>query len=203
VRPGLPIDRDEARRLAREELADPVYQGEESLVVRLWNAFWDWVDGVLAEVGLDVPGGWLLAAVLLVVLLIVAVPIIRASPSLRTRRREPLLGGEAPMTARDHRTRAEEEAVAGRYATAVRERLRAIARDLEERGALLPRPGRTAGELASEARAELPGLGDRLESAALTFNDVWYGERVATAEHYRLLVACDEAVSAASPEPAT
>jgi hypothetical protein len=87
---------------------------------------------------------------------------------------------------------------AGQWAEAIRERLRAIARDLEERVILDPRPGRTADELAREAGAVLPvDLGPGVQ----VFDEVWYGDRPGTAEGYQLLKDLDEAVRKAKPRP--
>src|SRR3954452_6676662 len=90
-------------------------------------------------------------------------------------------------TAEDHRAAAERHAAAGEWPQAIRERLRAIARDLEERAILDPRPGRTADELATEAGAALPDHADELAAGVRVFDDVWYGGRSGDAEGYRQL----------------
>ena len=105
---------------------------------------------------------------------------------------------DVPSRSADHRAAAEAHAAEGRWAEAIRERLRAVARDLEERAILDPRPGRTAQELAAEAAALLPvdfapGVG--------VFYDVWYGDRPGTPEGYRLLTDLDQAVQDARPRP--
>jgi hypothetical protein len=74
-------------------------------------------------------------------------------------------------------------AAEGRFAEAVRERLRAIVRGLVERQVLEHRPGMTVTELARAAGAAAPGVEAPLRNATGIFSDIWYGERPATAEH--------------------
>ncbi|WP_238015230.1 DUF4129 domain-containing protein [Dactylosporangium sp. AC04546] len=74
-------------------------------------------------------------------------------------------------------------AAEGRYAEAVRERLRAIVRGLVERRVLEHQPGMTVTELARVAAAALPAVDAPLRSATGIFSDIWYGQRPATAEH--------------------
>ncbi|RBQ16601.1 hypothetical protein DP939_29900 [Spongiactinospora rosea] len=107
--------------------------------------------------------------------------------------------GERVLTAAEHRAAAERHAADGRYAEAVRERLRAIARDLEERAVLDPGPGRTAAELAEEAGRALPAFATGLRSAARVFDDVTYGQLPGTAEGYAGLRDLDERIGKARP----
>jgi len=67
-------------------------------------------------------------------------------------------------------------AAQGRYAEAIRERLRAMVRHLVERGVIEDRPGWTVTELSAAA-----GVAPLYE-AATVFSDVWYAQRPATAE---------------------
>lgn len=198
------VGREEGQRLARDELSDPVYQAAEpSLIERLWMRFGEWLDELTSRVGAEVPGGWVLGAVLLVLAVLAVAGLVYLAPSRRARRRGAVLDAGPVHTARDHRSRAEDRAAAGDFAQAIRERLRAIGRELEERAVIAPRPGRTATELAFEAAEALPGHRTTLEEAARVFNDVWYGERPATAEGYRILVAADDALRSSTlvPEP--
>jgi hypothetical protein len=77
---------------------------------------------------------------------------------------------------------ADELAAAGRYAEAVRERLRAIVKELVEREIIEHRPGWTVTELAAIAARERPATADPLRRAATVFSDIWYGQRPATAD---------------------
>jgi hypothetical protein len=74
-------------------------------------------------------------------------------------------------------------AAEGRFAEAVRERLRAIVRGLVERRVLEHQPGMTVTELAHAAAAVVPAAGAPLRNATGIFSDIWYGQRPATAEH--------------------
>ena len=76
---------------------------------------------------------------------------------------------------------ADEYAAAGRFAEAVRERLRAIVRDLVEREVITHRPGWTVTELAREAASARPAAATPLDAATAVFSEIWYGQRVATA----------------------
>jgi hypothetical protein len=75
---------------------------------------------------------------------------------------------------------ADELAAAGRYAEAVRERLRSMLRLLIERGILPASPGWTVMELAGAARRARPALAGPLSDAADVFSKIWYGLRPAT-----------------------
>ena len=57
----------------------------------------------------------------------------------------------------------------GNWAAAIRHRLRAVARQLEEDGVLNPVPGRTATELAADAGAAVPGLAGELTASRKGF----------------------------------
>jgi hypothetical protein len=75
---------------------------------------------------------------------------------------------------------ADQLAAAGRYAEAVRERLRAVVRDLIERGVLPHSPGWTVTELARAAGQRRPNLAVPLSAAVDIFSEIWYGLRPAT-----------------------
>ena len=77
---------------------------------------------------------------------------------------------------------ADQLAAAGRYAEAVRERLRAVVRDLIERGVLPYSPGWTVTELAAAAARVRPPLAEPLSGGVAVFSEIWYGLRPATAE---------------------
>jgi hypothetical protein len=71
----------------------------------------------------------------------------------------------------------------GRYAEAVRERLRAMVRELVERRVVEHRPGWTVSELAGAAGRARPVVDEPLRAAGGVFSDVWYGQRPAGAQH--------------------
>ncbi|RIV34610.1 DUF4129 domain-containing protein [Micromonospora radicis] len=69
----------------------------------------------------------------------------------------------------------------GRYAEAIRERLRSLVHDLARRGVRV-RPGMTVTEIVSTATARRPAAGPFLAAAAAIFAQAWYAQRPATAE---------------------
>ncbi|SDY71041.1 protein of unknown function [Micromonospora pattaloongensis] len=74
-------------------------------------------------------------------------------------------------------------AAQGRYAEAVRERLRAMARQLVDRRVVAHRPGWTVTELAGAAGRAAPAVAAPLEAATGIFSELWYGQRPAGPEH--------------------
>ncbi|GAA3240082.1 DUF4129 domain-containing protein [Actinocorallia longicatena] len=203
--PGLfsePVTRDQARDLARDELEKPIYHRERpSFLDKMIDQIREWFDKLTPD-GVKRPGGGggdftLLILVVLFVLLAVAVVWWMRGRG-NTKAAGAALLDDVPSSATDHRSAAAAFAAEGRFAEAIRERLRAIARDLEERAILDPRPGRTARELAHETLRAMPV---DLSEGVGVFDDVWYGDRPGTPEGYALLVALDEEVRAARPRP--
>jgi hypothetical protein len=99
-----------------------------------------------------------------------------------------LTGDELPdLPAQVFLSLADRLAAEGRYAEAVRERLRAIVRGLVERRAVEVLPGMTVSEVARAAAAVAPGVEPPLRGATGVFSDIWYGQLPATAEHDTLM----------------
>jgi hypothetical protein len=189
--PAIDIDRDTAHDAAQRELAKPIYP-KASLTERLS----EWLDDLLyriAQEGSRLPGGWFTVTLLLIMAAIGIVVAVRiARRTMRTNRGgERALFDSHELTAAAHRATAERHAAEGDWAAAIRHRLRAIARQLEEDGVLHPLPGRTATELAMDAGAALPVLDRELLRAAGAFNDVTYGERPGTEPAYRMIADLD------------
>ncbi|WP_283138470.1 DUF4129 domain-containing protein [Rhizohabitans arisaemae] len=186
------VGRDEAAEAARRELAKLEYQ-EESWLDHTVRRFRQYVEDLLAGEGETLLDSTLaLVALLLVLVGLVALIRWRIGKTVRARRRaEEGLYGERALTSAEHRAEAERLAAEGRWPEAIGERLRAMARALEERAILTPSPSRTAGEFATEAGRELPGLAEELTGAARIFDDVVYGGRAGTAEAYGRLADLD------------
>lgn len=72
-------------------------------------------------------------------------------------------------------------AAEGRFAEAVRERLRGIVRELVDARVMTHHPEWTVTELARAAATARPGLGSPLSGATATFSEIWYGQRPALA----------------------
>lgn len=198
---GAPVEPDAAtaRRWAVEELLDPVYHEQRSLLSRLL----DWLGAQLD--GLSTPAALSPVAVLLVVAVIVAVVVVafvvagpvRASRAGAAGRR--VLAEDDARTSDQIRAAADAAAARGDWALAVLERYRAIVRGLEERTVLDERAARTAHEAALAAAGRLPSLGDALVAAGRTFDDVAYGDVPATADDERRLRELDRLVQDARP----
>ena len=188
------IDRDAAHDAAQRELSKPIYP-KRSLTERLFEWINDFLDR-LVDKGSDVPGGWFTIAVLLTVLAVAIIVAVRiARRTMKTNRKGDFqLFGAAELSAAEHRATAERCAAEGNWASAIRHRLRAVARQLEEGGVLNAVPGRTANELARDAAKYLPELTAQLADAAASFNDVTYGERPGTEPAYRNITALDERI---------
>lgn len=194
------IGRDEAQRLARIELAKQGYaRDDQTWVQKAITWLLVKIGELLDRASTTSPLGWfgLLGIAVVVALVIVAV-----------RRRTGALGRSAydaaqfdvgDRSAADFRAAAESYAASGAWAEAVRARLRAVVRDLEERGLVDARPGRTADEIARDGGTALPSVASGLRAGARLFDDVWYGGRPADEASYRQMVALDRDVAAARP----
>lgn len=200
----VPVDigRDAAAEAAARELARPEYLVEgPSLPERVLTWLFDRLDELFERAAAHATGGYLglLALVVVLVLVVVAVRVVAGRPG------RAVTGGGGPFdrprqSAADHRGLADGQAAAGEWALAVRERFRAVVRELEERDLVPYRAGRTADEVAEAAGRELPECAEAMRSAARTFDEVWYGGRPATADMDQRLREVDAAVRRARPE---
>lgn len=194
-----PITRDGARDAARDELTKPEYRvGEPSLLDRVVNRIVEEVTDLFARAVNILPGGigGLVLLVLLAVALVVAARLglgpLRIRDQLTDRRR-----GARSMTAAEYRAEADRLASAGEWKSAVRAAFRAIVRELEQRGVLDERAGRTAGEIAREAGQAVPGVQAPVQKAAGVFDAVWYGHRAATSADHDVMRAADRDIRTA------
>jgi hypothetical protein len=197
VAAAAPVGRDEARRAAERELSKGIYhQNEPGPIDRAINAVIDWVSRLLDRITGATPGGSLGLLVLVAIVVVVAGLVIwRTGPIRRgAHTAVPLVELSGDLGAAEHRRRADEHAAAGRFAEAVRERMRAIVRELETRGVLEPRPGRTADEVARDAGTSVPAVAGDLRTAAGVFDEIWYGGRPATARAEALIRQADERI---------
>jgi hypothetical protein len=210
------IERGPAQRLARQELARSIYR--PSWPQRVLNAIGRWLDSLLdgGSGGAHQIQWWAVAVLIVVVALIFAGVLYWLGPTRRRRRRKVASVLDSfQLSAADYRLLSERLAAKGDFAGAIIERVRAIAVDLEQRGVLLPRPGRTASELATEAASSLPatslpGGAATLHQAARLFDDVRWGDRAGTPASYEQVRDLDTAIGsiraasvAAVPGPMT
>ena len=201
---SVPVDlgRDEAAQLAREELAKQVYRDAgPGLVERLVRWLLEQAGRLLDGAAGVSPGGYsgLVVVLLLVAAAVVAVRLKVGPLGRRAAREEALFVGRT-RTAAQHRAAADAHAAAGAWAEAVRDRLRAVVRSLEERAVLDERAGRTADEAAADAGRALPSCAAGLRAAAVLFDEIWYGGRPAGPESYAALRDLDAQVQAARPD---
>ena len=192
--PTIDIDRETAHEAAMRELAKPIYP-KPSLLDRLG----EWIEELIYRVilkGSSIPGGWLTITVLAIIVVVAFVVAVRiARRTMQTNR-----GGDAglfgthELSAAEHRATAEAYAAQGNWGAAIRHRLRAVGRHLEEAGVLNAIPGRTANELAHDAGELIPASAGELRSAATVFNDVTYGEQPGTEPNYRMVAELDDAL---------
>lgn len=193
---SIEIDRDAAHDAAQNELTKPIYPRASPA-----DQIGEWLRELLYRItaaGSTIPGGWFTISVLVILIVVAVVVAVRiARRTMRTARgADQALFGSQELSAAQHRSIAEQYAAQGDWSAAIRHRVRALARRLEETGVLDAVPGRTATELARDAAAALPALSTELFSAANTFNDVTYGEQPGTESAYRAIAALDEVVPA-------
>ena len=192
------VGRDAAREAAQRELAKHVYaEARPGIVTRalqaigrfLWRLFER--DGGSSSGGSGNSFGYVI--VIMVLLALAALVLWKLGPLRRARSADDSLDSSVTSSAQRLRAEADSHAAAGRWAEAVRARLRAVVRDLEDRAVLDPRPGRTASEVAREAARELPHLEGHLWAAAVVFGEIWYGRRRATAADDAVVAELDTA----------
>lgn len=196
--PTIDIDRDTARDAAERELAKPIYPRQSPKQQLI-----DYIETLLQRLvvkGAALPGGWFTITVLAILVAAAVVTAVRINRrTLRGGHADRPLFGPTQLSAAEHRAAAERCAAVEDWAGAIRHRLRAVARELEQTGVIDSTPGRTATELARAAGAALPGLANGLTRSAATFNDVSYGQLPGTADGYRIVADLDAALRTAVP----
>ncbi|OBJ80755.1 DUF4129 domain-containing protein [Mycobacterium paragordonae] len=190
--PAIDIDRDAAHDAAQRELNKPIYP-RPSLTDEIIDKINEFLFKLVLKTS-HISGGWFTVTVLVILVAIAIFVAIRiARRTMRTRRGGDYeLFGAGQLTAAQHRATAEAFAAEGNWAAAIRHRLRAVARELEETNVLTQVPGRTANELAHDAGEALPHLVGELSQAATAFNDVTYGERPGTQAAYQMIADLDD-----------
>lgn len=201
---GAPIEigRDEARRRAEDELAKAKYQGLPDWLVDLWQRLEDLLEGLvtppdIGPSGADGGFNWVFLVIVLLVVAGLALIVWRVGlPRWRPRVTDVEVETDPEIEPQQYRTAAQRAADAGDWSSAIRERFRALVRELEHRTIIDPRPGRTALEAAGNAARLLPQAEPALHTAAQLFNDVMYGEIVADADGYARMSGADDTVRA-------
>jgi len=198
---GPGIGRKAAQQLARAELSKPEYHHHVPLIEAVILAVLHFLSRIVNAASGAVPGGWWALVALAALSVIVAAGVLNwIGPLARAHRGSgPLAAEGGERTARDHRREAQRLAGAGGYTAAIIERVRAIAAELEERGVLPPRAGRTADEFAAEAGRALPVHADALRDAARQFDEIHYGQRPGSRAGYERLSELDRQILASAP----
>lgn len=194
-----PVGGDAAQRAAKAELRKAEYHRDDP---DLLQRFLNWLGRRFTSLFDGSVGGGATVVVLVVVLAAVIFAIVRAGPPRRTPKRaapgdeDPL----RPLAARDHRRLAAELAAAGKRAEAMREWLRAAVQTIEDRGVLMPEPGRTGAAAARQAGPLLPSAAADLRAATNAFDEVWFGGRAAVDADVAVAQAAADGVLAARIE---
>jgi hypothetical protein len=208
----LPLDvpvglgRDDARQRAAEELSKAKYGGRPEWLEEAAERAARFVE-LLVELYLRLTGGrpggegvswgFLLAVAILVAGLVLVVWKV-GLPRWRRRTQPGSLALDSRVAAEDYRSLAQEHAARGDWQAAVRDRFRALVRDLETRTILQVRPARTAWEAAWSASTVLPESRDALVAGADLFNRVVYGDQRAEPADYAQMSSIDDAVRQAA-----
>lgn len=194
--PPLDPSGDEARSWVRRELLRSEYH-QRSLPERLLAGLQR-----LLERGLDAaaqaPPLSTFAAIVVFLLLVAALAWL-LSRARRTARRapeeRPVLGDEV-VPAAVLRARAEAALAEGRAGDAVVDGFRALTVRQVERGRLEDAPGATAHEVADLLGTTYPHQQQRVAGSAWLFDLVLYGDRPATGEQARDVLALDDELAA-------
>ncbi len=191
---------EQGRAALRRELLDPAYRDQNPVQELL-----TWLGRVLDRTVGAAQGASLLPTVLALVLLLLLVLALgwaasRARGSARARRTGGAVLAVAVLDADALRSRAAEALEHGRPEDALLDAFRALARRQVQRGELRDDPGATAREVAQVLGRVRPGLAERLQTAATTFDAVLYGGEAVAAERARDVLDLDDALGSSVPE---
>ncbi|WP_182379743.1 DUF4129 domain-containing protein [Nocardioides sp. WS12] len=193
--PPLDPSGDEARGQLRRELARPEYY-DANLLERISNWLDRLIDGSVGAASTSPP--LTVAVAILVTLLLATGVILIVSRAQRTARAESVPTGaltDEVITADELRARAEAALRGGDPVAALIDAFRATAVRQIERGRIDDVPQATAHELAGALAATFPEHGPAVRRGADLFDQVLYGDRPATVEQARDLLALDDALA--------
>jgi hypothetical protein len=196
--PPLVPSPDEGRSLLRRELLRPEYRDDDVV-----NRLLEWVRRAVVRT-LDAassapPLSTFMAMLLGLGLLLVLLWLVTRTRTARTvRERTAAAVPDDSVSADEWRARAEAAYGCGDHGTALVDGFRALAVRQVERGLLDDAPGATAHELGLAVRALHPGREERVDEGARLFDLVLYGDRAATAEQARSVLALDDELAGTS-----
>ena len=190
--PPLDPSGSEARSKLRRELLRPEYHDRN-----LFQQFYDWVVRRVErglQAAADTPPLSTLAAMVVFVALALALAFLvsRARRTARSNQEKRAVLTTEVVTADELRARALAALAAGRHEEAVVDGFRALTVRQVERGRLADNPGATAHEVALDLAEEFPALRHRVDASANLFDAVLYGDRPATDEQARSVLALDD-----------
>lgn len=199
----LDPEREPARQMLLDELARPEYAAAQP-------TWWDLLMQAIGEFIISLLSGispgnssWLVVVIIIVLaVLIVGGLLIWGLPRSRRRRAEPpvsLFDADDRRSVAELRRDADAHERAGRYAEAVLDRFRAMARALDERTAIVLQPGSTAPAIGRSAADAFPAEAGNLHTAANLFDRVRYLDATASASDARAMAALDERVQNSTP----
>jgi len=172
-----PVRGPDAHHAVVDQLRKAEYHRDDQSFV---SHAWGWLLARLDALFSGSPGANTLLVLLVIVAAVVILAVVRAGVPRRTARRASAADPLAPQADVDHQQLALAFSARGQRAEALREWLRAAVASVEQRGVLLPRPGRTGAAFAREAGPLLPDAAGDLDAAATAFDEVWFGGRAAT-----------------------
>ncbi|MFC7618913.1 DUF4129 domain-containing protein [Microlunatus sp. GCM10028923] len=216
------LSREEARRRVLAELEKSRYAEAPQWLLDLLRWLSELMEKIIAFVsgvssGPAASGGSGINVGFVVILVLIAAGIALlvwkvGLPRWQTRRRRDAeVDLSEALEPDDYRSAAQRYAEAGDWRSAVRDRFRAVVKELEIATILDPRPARTAFEASALAGRALPEQAAELDAGAGTFSEVMYGDRVADAAAYQRMTELDDRISEAArradlagdqPEPA-
>ncbi|MFJ9316643.1 DUF4129 domain-containing protein [Pimelobacter simplex] len=196
--PPLDPSGDEARGELRRELARPEYH-DTDLLDRLDRWLGRLIDDTVGAASGSSPVMVIVATVVVLAIAgAVAFLVSRARATARgTPEARPALGDEA-ISADALRARAEAALAAGDTTAALVDAFRAVAVRQVERGRIDDLPQATAHELAAALGSVFPERRGAVLRGADLFDEVLYGERPASADQARDLLALDDALGGRS-----
>jgi len=185
----------------QRELAKPAYADQRSWLQRLWDWATDRLNDLLQGVGSALPL-YVLIPLLIVIIGIVVFALSRLRRGSVGKHRTGAAGvlTDVELTAQQLRDRASRSAAGGDHSAAFVDYFRAITRRAEERGLLLPLPGRTAHEVGTELGPYFPTQTAAIRSAATFFDQVRYGGTAASADDSYRIDALDRELDSTRPQ---
>lgn len=190
--PPLVPSPDEGRSLLRRELLEADYR-EDDVLGRLLDWVRRMVERTLDAASSAPPLSTFFAMLVgLLLLLAVAWLVTRTRAGRRAQQQGAAAVPDESVSADEWRARAEAAYSSGDHSTALVDGFRALAVRQVERGQLDDAPGATAHELAVALRTLHPDRQQHVDEGARLFDLVLYGDREATAEQARSVLALDD-----------